>query len=163
MKADRTSKTVLDYYHSLLISVINFVSKVNDDTEILFTLYDGEKNEAITENYVVKWSRNEMVPQVNDQFSNLRVVFTDLSGQDLDKTKIYLVAYVIRLGGMEETSERRTSTLTFKRQSTASSTSSDSKDYLRRPYGVAYIDLTPIIRKVEDNSNDQEYRMPFML
>lgn len=158
---ERSSKTVYDFYNSLLISVVNFVSKAQDDTEILFTLYDGEKNEPITENYVVKWSRNE-VPPMNDQFSNLRVVFTDLSQQDLDKTKIYLVAYVIRLGGMDESVERRTSTLPFKRQSTTSSIGSDNREFLRRPYGVAYIDLTQIIKKVEENGNDQEYRMPFM-
>lgn len=155
--APRPPKPTYEFYHSLLISVLNVVTKVSDDTEILFTLYDGDKFEPITENYVVKWSRNGISHDI-DQFNNLRVVFTDLSGQDLDRNKIFLVAYIIRLGGMEEsTIDRRTSI------PPAVGNPDQAKDVLRRPYGVAYIDLTKIIAKADEYSNDNQHSMPLML
>uniref|UniRef100_A0A182T221 SH3 domain-containing protein n=1 Tax=Anopheles maculatus TaxID=74869 RepID=A0A182T221_9DIPT len=96
--------------HNLLLSVHNFVCRLSEDTEILFTLYDGDEMRAITENYVVKWSRQGMAADL-DQFNNIKVLFTDLSGNDLSRNKIYLVAYVVRIGAMDgkDTDLRRSS------------------------------------------------------
>lgn len=45
------------------------------DTEILFTIFDFEENRAISENYVVRWSRQGMMADIS-QFNNLRCIFT---------------------------------------------------------------------------------------
>jgi dedicator of cytokinesis protein 1 len=158
------------FSHNLLISVHNFVCKVNEDTELLFTLFDGDKMKAITENYLVKWNRQGIAPY----FNNLRALFTDLSSMDLLRNKIYLVAYVVRVGGMmdgRESESRRVSVTSAvlnsasKRsssQSQNSSTANLAESQMRRPFGVAAIDLTPIIRKADDFKTDTQLSMPFV-
>ena len=142
-----------------------------EDTELLFTLYDADENASITENYLVRWSRQGMARDI-DQFNNLRVLFTDLSSQDLNRNRIYLVAYVVRIGAMEgkDMESRRNSVAnavlsTGKRQSSQSilnsSGSLNEKD-LRRPFGVAALDLTPSIKKSEDFKSDSQRSMPFV-
>jgi hypothetical protein len=161
--------------HNLLVSVHNFVCKSCGDCELLFTLYDGDEMRSITENYVVKWSRQGVAWDL-DQFNNLRVLFTDLSGQDLTRNKIFLVAYVVRLGAMEgkESETRRSSmaTMTIKSKSQLSATmstpgstpppSSPGVEQMRRPFGVAALDLLPIIKKSEDFKSDTQIPMPFI-
>lgn len=153
------------FSHNLLISVHNFVCKVNEDTELLFTLYDGDEMRSITENYLVKWNRQGIASYIN----NLRVLFTDLSSMDLLRNKIYLVAYVIRIGAMDtkESESRRVSVASAvlsKRSSTQSQNSSilNLNEVMRRPFGVAALDLTPIIKKAEDFKSDTQLSMPFI-
>lgn len=155
------------FSHNLLISVHNFVCKVNEDVELLFTLFDGDKMKAITENYLIKWNRQGIAPY----FNNLRALFTDLSSMDLRRNKIYLVAYVIRNGAMDgkDADSRRLSVAnavlqTSKRNSSHSHNSSitNLQDYMRRPFGVAAFDLTPIIKKDDDFKSDSQYQMPFV-
>ncbi|CRL05400.1 CLUMA_CG018000, isoform B [Clunio marinus] len=162
---NRKSKQTNKFSHNLMISVHNFVCKVNEDTELLFTLFDADEMKAITENYLVKWNRQGITPF----FSNLRVLFTDLSSMDLLRNKIFLVAYVIRVGAMDtkESESRRVSVASAvlsKRSSTQSQNSSivNLNDLMRRPYGVAAIDLTPIIKKAEDFKSDNQLSMPFI-
>jgi len=45
------------YSHIFFVSVRNFVCKMAEDVELLLTLYDGREMKAITENYVVSWSK----------------------------------------------------------------------------------------------------------
>ena len=132
---------------------------------MLFTLFDGESMKPITENYLVKWNRQGL----SSYFSNLRVLFTDLSSMDLQRNKIYLIAYVIRIGAMDtkESESRRVSVASAvlsKRSSTQSHNSSflNLNDLMRRPFGVAAIDLTPIIKKTEDFKSDLQLSMPFI-
>lgn len=154
------------FSHNLLISVHNFVCKVSEDTELLFTLYDGDKMKPITENYLVKWNR-----QASDLYlCNLRALFTDLSSMDLQRNKIYLVAYVVRIGAMEckEPESRRVSTVgsaLSKRASSQSQSSSSTNlhdSLMRRPFGVAAMDLTPIIKKEGAFKSDSQLSMPFV-
>jgi len=153
------------FSHNLLISVHNFVCKVNEDTELLFTLFDGDKFKPITENYLIKWNRQGIAPY----FNNLRALFTDLSSMDLLRNKIYLVCYVIRIGSMDnkEVDKRVsvTGSVLGKRSSTQSQNSSLAslnELLMRRPFGVAALDLTPIIKKAEDFKNDTQLSMPFV-
>lgn len=162
---NRSSKTMNKFSHNLLISVHNFVCKVNEDTELLFTLYDGEEMKAITENYLVKWNRQGSAPY----FNNIRMLFTDLSSMDLHRNKIYLVAYVVRVGAMDgrEQESRRISVanaVLAKRTSSQSQNSSslNLNDLMRRPFGVAALDLTPVIKKAEDFKSDTQLSMPFV-
>lgn len=119
---------------------------------------------SITENYVIKWTRQGIASYSN----NLRVLFTDLSSMDLLRNKIYLVCYVIRIGSMDtkDSESRRVSvpsTVLSKRNSVQSQNSSSLKinDTMRRPLGVAVLDLTPIIKKAEDFKSDTQLSMPF--
>lgn len=97
--------------------------------------------------------------------------FQDLSAQDLNRNKIYLICYATRIGGMElkDQDARRnslanstllTNSKKFSQLSNNSNTGNDSPQ-LRRPFGVAAVDLTPIIRKPEDFKNNLD--MPFIL
>lgn len=63
------------YSHIFFVSVRNFVCKMTEDAELLMTLYDAKENRAITENYVVKWSKEGLASDIN-QLHNLRVLFT---------------------------------------------------------------------------------------
>lgn len=48
---------------------------MSEDAELLMTLYDAKENKAITENYVVRWSKEGLASDL-DQLHNLRVLFT---------------------------------------------------------------------------------------
>ncbi|XP_055631515.1 dedicator of cytokinesis protein 1 isoform X1 [Toxorhynchites rutilus septentrionalis] len=186
---NRIVETMNRHSHNLLLSVHNFVCRLCEDTEILFTLYDGDEMKAITENYVVKWSRQGVAADL-DQFNNIKVLFTDLSGNDLSRNRIFLVAYVVRVGAMDgkDTDTRRSSMA----NSVGSSSSGKSKNQLtnqmsvpaspggssaagesstglsgheqqmRRPFGVATLDLKPIIKRSEDFKSDTQLKMPFI-
>lgn len=101
--------------------------------------------------------------------------FQDLSSQDLNRNKVYLICYAIRIGAMDmkDSDSKRNSmanavlNVTNKKNSHVSSTSINSNnsnnpaEQMRRPFGVAAIDLTPIIRKPEDFKNNLD--LPFIL
>lgn len=48
---------------------------MTEDAELLMTLYDGKEHKSITENYVVRWSKDGLMCDL-DQMYNLRVMFT---------------------------------------------------------------------------------------
>lgn len=71
----KAQKTVTQYSHIFFVSVRNFVCKMSEDAELLMTLYDAKEGRAITENYVVRWSKEGLARDI-DQLHNLRVLFT---------------------------------------------------------------------------------------
>nr|XP_012153465.1 PREDICTED: dedicator of cytokinesis protein 1 isoform X5 [Megachile rotundata] len=124
------------YSHIFFVSVRNFVCKMAEDVELLLTLYDGREMKAITENYVVSWSKEGLARDI-DQLHNLRVLFTDLGSRDLARDKVYLACYVIRIGGMEAKDvDHRRSSVAQTNQKTKNS------ENMRRPFGVAAMDIT---------------------
>lgn len=155
-----------------MLHVNAFVCKFQEDSDLLFTLFDGESHKPISENYVVKWSRTGIARDI-DQFDNNRVLFTDLSKTDLSIPKMYLVCYAIRIGAMEmkEHDSKRASITTamltpsskkHSQLSISSSGSFNSTEYImRRPFGVACKDLTPILHKPDDFRGNLD--LPFML
>lgn len=66
---------VQQYSHIFVVAVKNFTCKMSEDAELLMTLYDGKECKAITENYVVRWSKDGLMSDL-DQMYNLRVLFT---------------------------------------------------------------------------------------
>ncbi|EDV94993.1 dedicator of cytokinesis protein 1 isoform X2 [Drosophila grimshawi] len=164
------------YSHNILLHVNAFVCKFQEDSDLLFTLFNGETHKPISENYVVKWSRTGIARDI-DQFDNNRVLFTDLSRNDLNISKIYLVCFAIRIGSMEvkdSTDSKRTSmniansvlTAASRKHSQLSvnsngSSGSASEYMMRRPFGVACKDLTSIISKPEDHRNNLD--LPFIM
>lgn len=145
------------YSHIFFVSVRNFVCKMAEDVELLLTLYDGKEMKAITENYVVSWSKEGLARDI-DQLHNLRVLFTDLGSRDLTRDKVYLACYVIRVGGMEAKD------LDHRRSSVAHINQNKSRgvESMRRPFGVAAMDITLFITGKLEGDVEQHHFIPFV-
>uniref|UniRef100_A0A4W6FC61 Dedicator of cytokinesis 1 n=1 Tax=Lates calcarifer TaxID=8187 RepID=A0A4W6FC61_LATCA len=113
---------------ALFVTLKNVVCKIGEDAEVLMSLYDPVESKFISENYLVKWSSSGLVKDI-DQLHNLRAVFTDLGSEDLKREKISFVCQIVRVGRME-----------LRDNNTKKLTSG-----LRRPFGVAVMDVTDII------------------
>lgn len=144
------------YSHTLFVSVRNFVCKMTEDVELLLTLYDAKESRAISENYVVFWCKEGLARDI-DQLHNLRVLFTDLGSRDLCREKVFLVCYVVRIGGMEvkEADNRRSSIIQY-------SPKTKSSENMRRPFGVAAMDITPYTTGRLEGDVDMHHFIPFM-
>lgn len=68
------SAQVSQMSHDLHVSVENFVVRVGEDTDLLFSLYDGVNMVPITENFIVRWSKNGLVKDVN-LLNSIKVIF----------------------------------------------------------------------------------------
>lgn len=157
--------------HNLLVQIHLFVCKYQEECDLLMTLYDGTAQKAITENYVVKWGRQGLARDL-DQFDNNRVLFTDLSSADLNRKSVFLVCYAVRIGAMEmrEHDAKRSSVASQmlmgvggrkSSQTSLNSIGTSEQHLLRRPFGVAAVDLTPILKKPDDFKNNVD--LPFIL
>ncbi|KAJ7325314.1 hypothetical protein JRQ81_018334 [Phrynocephalus forsythii] len=128
---------------ALFVNLKNVVCKIGEDAEVLMSLYDPVESKFISENYLVRWSSSGL-PKDIDRLHNLRAVFTDLGSKDLKREKISFVCQIVRVGRMEQ-----------KDNNTRKLTSG-----LRRPFGVAVMDVTDIINgKVDDE--DKQHFIPF--
>uniref|UniRef100_A0A8D2JDN8 Dedicator of cytokinesis 1 n=1 Tax=Varanus komodoensis TaxID=61221 RepID=A0A8D2JDN8_VARKO len=128
---------------ALFINLKNVVCKIGEDAEVLMSLYDPLESKFISENYLVKWSSSGL-PKDIDRLHNLRAVFTDFGSKDLKREKISFVCQIVRVGRME-----------LRDNNTRKLTSG-----LRRPFGVAVMDVTDIINgKVDDE--DKQHFIPF--
>ncbi|KAM6442879.1 dedicator of cytokinesis protein 1 isoform 1-T1 [Liasis olivaceus] len=129
---------------ALFVNLKNVVCKIGEDAEVLMSLYDPLESKFISENYLVRWSSSGL-PKDIDKLHNLRAVFTDLgSSKDRKREKISFVCQIVRVGRME-----------LRENNTRKLTSG-----LRRPFGVAVMDVTDIINgKVDDE--DKQHFIPF--
>uniref|UniRef100_A0A803TE08 Dedicator of cytokinesis 2 n=1 Tax=Anolis carolinensis TaxID=28377 RepID=A0A803TE08_ANOCA len=107
----------------------NFVCRIGEDAELFMSLYDPQKHMVISENYLVRWGSKGFVKEI-DNFNNLKVVFTDLGNKDLTREKIYLICQIVRIGRMDlrDTNSRKYT------------------QGIRRPFGVAVMDITDVIK-----------------
>ncbi|XP_068610915.1 dedicator of cytokinesis protein 1 [Brachionichthys hirsutus] len=128
---------------ALFVTLKNVVCKIGEDAEVLMSLYDPVESKFISENYLVKWSSSGLVKDI-DQLHNLRAVFTDLGSEDLKREKISFVCQIVRVGRME-----------LRDNNTRRLTSG-----LRRPFGVAVMDVTDIITGKMDDEDKQHF-IPF--
>ncbi|KAM7370641.1 hypothetical protein PAMP_010170 [Pampus punctatissimus] len=128
---------------ALFVTLKNVVCKIGEDAEVLMSLYDPVESKFISENYLVKWSSSGLVKDI-DQLHNLRAVFTDLGSEDLKREKISFVCQIVRVGRME-LRDNNTKRLT---------------SGLRRPFGVAVMDVTDIITGKMDDEDKQHF-IPF--
>ncbi|KAM4653383.1 dedicator of cytokinesis protein 2 isoform 2-T2 [Amazona ochrocephala] len=130
--------------HSLYVFVRNFVCRIGEDAELFMSLYDPLKSTIISENYLVRWGSRGF-PKEIDMLNNLKVVFTDLGNKDLSRDKIYLVCQIVRVGRMDLRD-------------------SNSKKYtqgLRRPFGVAVMDITDVIKGKAEGDEEKQHFIPF--
>uniref|UniRef100_A0AAR2JGN1 Dedicator of cytokinesis 1 n=1 Tax=Pygocentrus nattereri TaxID=42514 RepID=A0AAR2JGN1_PYGNA len=128
---------------ALFVTLKNVVCKIGEDAEVLMSLYDPIDSKFISENYLVRWSSSGLVKDI-DQLHNLRAVFTDLGSEDLKREKISFVCQIVRVGRME-----------LRDNNTKKLTSG-----LRRPFGVAVMDVTDIITGKMDDEDKQHF-IPF--
>ncbi|KAK3559339.1 hypothetical protein QTP86_012795 [Hemibagrus guttatus] len=179
---DRQAKFASTPSFALFVTLKNVVCKIGEDAEVLMSLYDPNEykfirtsNEARVrfpanastpatgcsdvpkpgkmgglrqeghpaENYLVRWSSSGLVKDI-DQLHNLRAVFTDLGSEDLKREKISFVCQIVRVGRME-----------LRDNNTKKLTSG-----LRRPFGVAVMDVTDIITGKMDDEDKQHF-IPF--
>ncbi|XP_025026314.1 dedicator of cytokinesis protein 2 [Python bivittatus] len=130
--------------HSLYVFVRNFVCKIGEDAELFMSLYDPHKHMVISENYLVRWGSKGFVKEI-DNFNNLKVVFTDLGNKDLGRDRIYLICQIVRIGKMD-----------LKDTNTKKYTQG-----IRRPFGVAVMDITDIIKGKAESDEEKQYFIPF--
>uniref|UniRef100_A0A8C5AIS3 Dedicator of cytokinesis 1 n=1 Tax=Gadus morhua TaxID=8049 RepID=A0A8C5AIS3_GADMO len=128
---------------ALFVTLKNVVCKIGEDAEVLMSLYDPVDSKFVSENYLVKWSSSGLVKDI-DQLHNLRAVFTDLGSEDLKRDRISFVCQIVRVGRME-----------LRDNNTKKLTSG-----LRRPFGVAVMDVTDIITGKMDDEDKQHF-IPF--
>uniref|UniRef100_A0A8C2AZR2 Dedicator of cytokinesis 5 n=1 Tax=Cyprinus carpio TaxID=7962 RepID=A0A8C2AZR2_CYPCA len=95
-------KTLFSGVHtySLLINLRNFVCNIGEDAELFMSLYDPDKSEFISENFLVRWDSTGM-PKEIEKLNNFPALFTDLSSTDLIRQRLFLVCQIIRVGCME--------------------------------------------------------------
>uniref|UniRef100_A0A8C3RX73 Dedicator of cytokinesis 5 n=1 Tax=Chelydra serpentina TaxID=8475 RepID=A0A8C3RX73_CHESE len=127
--------------YGLYVNFKNFVCNTGEDAELLMSLYDPDQSKLISENYLIRWGSNGM-PKEIEKLNNLQAIFTDLSSSDLIRPKISLVCQIVRVGHMElKDGKKHTSGL-------------------RRPFGVAVMDITDIIHGKVDDEEKQHF-IPF--
>ncbi|XP_071948204.1 dedicator of cytokinesis protein 1-like isoform X2 [Antedon mediterranea] len=137
-------KTLASQSSSIFVFIKNFVCNVGDDTDILISLYDAKLGQFFSEFYIVKWSRK--VRNIDDLY-NLKCLYTDLGANDLKREKAYLVCQIVRIGIMEtkdgDHGRKRT-------------------QGLRRPFGVAALDITEVMNGNTEVDEDKQFFVPFL-
>uniref|UniRef100_A0A8C9XHL6 Dedicator of cytokinesis 2 n=1 Tax=Sander lucioperca TaxID=283035 RepID=A0A8C9XHL6_SANLU len=130
--------------HSLYVFVRNFVCRIGEDSELFMSLYDPIKQTIISENYLVRWG-SKGFPKEIDMLNNLKVVFTDLGNKDLCRDKIYLICQIVRVGRMDlkETNNKKCT------------------QGLRRPFGVAVMDISDLIKGKIECDEEKQFFIPF--
>ncbi|XP_071389833.1 dedicator of cytokinesis protein 5 isoform X1 [Centroberyx affinis] len=127
--------------YSLLMNLKNFVCNIGEDAELLMSLYDPDHSEFISENFLVRWDSMGM-PKEIEKLNNLPALFTDLSSSDLIRQRLFLVCQIIRVGCMELKEGKK------------------HTGGLRRPFGVAVMDITDIAHGKTDDEDKQHF-IPF--
>ncbi|XP_051950003.1 dedicator of cytokinesis protein 5-like [Xyrauchen texanus] len=127
--------------YSLLMNLKNFVCNIGEDAELFMSLYDPDKSEFISENFLVRWDSTGM-PKEIEKLNNLPAFHGDLSSSDLIRQRLFLVCQIIRVGCMELKEGKK------------------HTGGLRRPFGVAVMDITDIAHGKTDD-DDKQYFIPF--
>lgn len=130
---------------NLYVVLRNVVCKIGEDSDIMMNLFDAKEERFISENYLVKWGK-QGVPKDIDMRNNFRVVFTDLGTKDRIREKVYLVFQIIRIGVMDPKNVDN-------RKQTQS---------IRRPFGVAALDITDLMQGVKSSMEDNQLFIPFL-
>ncbi|XP_010376456.2 dedicator of cytokinesis protein 5 isoform X1 [Rhinopithecus roxellana] len=140
---DSRGQSIFSTIHTygLYVNFKNFVCNIGEDAELFMALYDPDQSTFISENYLIRWGSNGM-PKEIEKLNNLQAVFTDLSSMDLIRPRISLVCQIVRVGHME---------LKEGKKHTCG---------LRRPFGVAVMDITDIIHGKVDDEEKQHF-IPF--
>jgi len=72
---EKPSRPVTQFSHTLFVSVRTIICRLEQDVEFLMALYDAREGRTFTENFVIRWSKEELAKN-QDQNLNMRVLFT---------------------------------------------------------------------------------------
>uniref|UniRef100_A0AAY4EDR1 Dedicator of cytokinesis 5 n=1 Tax=Denticeps clupeoides TaxID=299321 RepID=A0AAY4EDR1_9TELE len=126
IQEEKVSRSKNGIRPSVLQGLSNFVCNIGEDAELLVSIYDPDQSEFISENFFVRWDSTGM-PKEIEKLNNLPALFTDLSSSDLIRPRLFLVCQIIRVGSMELKEGKK------------------HTGGLRRPFGVAVMDITDIL------------------
>ncbi|XP_067937845.1 dedicator of cytokinesis protein 1-like [Watersipora subatra] len=134
---------------NLFITICNVICRVGDEADVIMALYDPKQAKFFSENYIIRWSQKGM-PKDLDLLNNLKVLFSDLGSKDLSsvREKVYLVCQVVRLGGMAPPENEGKPVKV--------------KNILRRPFGVAALDVTSILNGDICPDEDKQHFVPIV-
>eukprot|EP00106_Octopus_bimaculoides_P019984 XP_014787426.1 PREDICTED: dedicator of cytokinesis protein 1-like isoform X1 [Octopus bimaculoides] len=133
-------KPLIQPTFGVYVMLRNFVCRIGEDADLLMNLYDEQTGNFISENYVVKWGKEGM-PKDIDMLNNFRVVFTDLGSKDRQREKVFLLFQIVRIGTMDPRD------MDNKKQTQG----------LRRPFGVAAMDVTAFIQGTLECNEDTQH------
>ncbi|CAL8078440.1 unnamed protein product [Orchesella dallaii] len=150
--ANRGSRIFYQSSHSLLVTLEKISWRIVDECEVRFYLYDGKDEVPFTESVQCTFTAGT-VPKLP-----VKMLFTDLGKSDLERTKVYLVAYVVRIGAMEFKDVE-----SKKDNSSAPFSGKPNNIQVRRPYGVAAKDVTYLFRENAGNNNINELQTMFYM
>ncbi|XP_014253314.1 dedicator of cytokinesis protein 1 isoform X3 [Cimex lectularius] len=136
---------IQQFCHALFVNPTKLECKVNEELELLLCLYDAKENRPFTENHVFRWGKLE----------NNRVLYTDLGTRDINREKVYLVCYIVRVGGMENNIKSN--------NKPSNNTTLLSSDFMRRPFGVAAKDITLIINGKLGQAEEDPVTLPLLM
>uniref|UniRef100_A0A673CA45 Dedicator of cytokinesis 5 n=1 Tax=Sphaeramia orbicularis TaxID=375764 RepID=A0A673CA45_9TELE len=127
--------------YSLLMNLKNFVYCFQHSLFLVFLYFPCSHLNSCSENFLVRWDSMGM-PKEIEKLNNLPALFTDLSSSDLMRQRLFLVCQIIRVGSMELKEGKK------------------HTGGLRRPFGVAVMDITDIAHGKTDDEDKQHF-IPF--
>ncbi|KAK9502031.1 hypothetical protein O3M35_012639 [Rhynocoris fuscipes] len=131
------------YSHCLSVRITDISCRLQEPLQLLVCLYDGKEERRYTETHLVKQTPH-------------RLIFTDLGNRDMNREKVYLVIYLVRVGSMEKS----TSSTPTTNNNTIIKTMAEP---VRRPYGVAAKDITLIVNGKLQPADEDPVTLPLLL
>uniref|UniRef100_A0A8C0YFW9 Dedicator of cytokinesis 2 n=1 Tax=Cyprinus carpio carpio TaxID=630221 RepID=A0A8C0YFW9_CYPCA len=143
-----TDGNILDPEHASVISLFRahedatakITERIKEEQVFISLSFNG----FLRGNYLVRWG-DKGLPKDIEMLNSLKVVFTDLGNKDLGREKIYLICQIVRVGRMDMKDANH------KKWTTG----------LRRPFGVAVMDISDIIKGKTECDEEKQYFIPF--
>uniref|UniRef100_A0AAQ5XQ69 Dedicator of cytokinesis 2 n=1 Tax=Amphiprion ocellaris TaxID=80972 RepID=A0AAQ5XQ69_AMPOC len=130
--------------HSLYVFVRNFVCRIGEDSELFMSLYDPIKQCIISENYLIRWGKEAPHVLGSIGIHDLISFFSPFSPPtSLIREKIYLICQIVRVGRMDLRMDKKYT------------------QGLRRPFGVAVMDISDIIKGKIECDEEKQFFIPF--
>lgn len=125
----QSNNNLNQHSYNICVTLINFICTIRQYMDIVMSLYDAKENRFVSENFIVEWGKQGLMQNI-DKLNNIRVVFTDLSKNDLEK-KLFLVCQVARIGTMNLENSK------FQQRKLGQLNDKKTGKEVRRPCGVA--------------------------
>lgn len=145
------------FSHNLCVIVKNFACHVTEDVQLLMSLYDAKESKFISENFFVEWNQKKILRDL-DLLNNLKVLFCDLGSKDLEREKMYFICQIVRIGNMENKDLEPQK----QRHNTIYNSQKKLVDGLRRPFGVAALEISDILNGKRESDIDNEIFVPIL-
>ena len=166
-------------FFKIMLSVKNFVSsKVLEDVDLVMSIYEvGEANripKPLCENYVVRgWRRNPNDPEDIERRNNLKVIFADISKNDITSKRLFLICNVVSEGTFSAKSHLHPAQSagdglpkSASRGDLRSGGGAGHSILFRKPVGVAAVEITDLFTfkqgKSSELGRESEVSAPFL-